>query len=81
VPVTVYVVVTVGLAVGLAHVLHDRPVDGNHEYDVPPVAVSTVDVPEHMEIDGLTPIVGSGFTVTVTIALFWQPAALKPVTV
>lgn len=31
VPVTVYVVVTVGVAVGLEHVLHDSVADGDHE--------------------------------------------------
>jgi hypothetical protein len=30
VPVTVYVVVVVGLATGLAQLLHDKPVDGDH---------------------------------------------------
>jgi hypothetical protein len=30
-PVTVYVVVTIGLATGLAQLVHDKPVDGLHE--------------------------------------------------
>ena len=38
VPVTVYVVVVTGLTVTLSQVVHDKPVDGDHEYVAAPVA-------------------------------------------
>ena len=55
VSVTVYVVVVVGLAVTLAPVVADRPVDGAHVYPENPEAVRPVDVPLHMlELAALT---------------------------
>jgi len=55
-------------------------VDGLHVYDVAPPAVSTVLPPGQIPIDELTVTVGSGFTVTVTDAVFVQPEVV-PVTV
>lgn len=52
------------------------------ELHVPPLTESdsVVDVPEHI---GDMPVIteGKGFTVTLTVSLFTQPAALVPVTV
>jgi hypothetical protein len=77
VPVTVYVVVVAGETVTGFPV----PRPPLHEYDVAPLAVSVVDVPEQI---GLTladmETVGFGFTVTVTVAVPVQPAVV-PVTV
>jgi hypothetical protein len=65
----------------LEHVLQDSPVEGIQEYVVPPVAVSVVDEPIQIDVVGPTVIVGSEFTLTVTVAVLWQPAALVPTTV
>ena len=82
VPVTVYVVVTVGDAVGLAQVVQLNPVDGAQLYVDAPLAVSEVLLPEQMEgAFGLTVMVGKGFTVTVTVAVPVQPDDVVPVTV
>jgi hypothetical protein len=81
VPVTVYVIVDVGLAVTLAPVVADNPVDGDQLYVEPPVAVKPVEKP--LQIATLEPplITGIGLIVTVTVAVLLQPAALVPVTV
>jgi hypothetical protein len=39
------------------------------------------DEPAHMVVGRLAVIVGNGFTVSVTVALLLQPAALVPITV
>jgi hypothetical protein len=41
VPITVYVVVAVGFAVGFAQVVQLKPVAGDHAYEVAPLAVIT----------------------------------------
>jgi hypothetical protein len=82
VPVTVYVVVTVGFAVTVAPVVELRLVAGAHEYVLAPLAVSVVLLPEQMEgAFGLMVIVGKGFTVTVTVAVPVHPDDVVPVTV
>ena len=48
---------------------------------MPPVAVSVVDEPEQIATFEPPLMVGSVFTLTVTIAVLEQPAALVPVTV
>ena len=53
-----------GLAVTLAPVVADNPVDGDHEYVVPPVAVNIVDEPLQMATPEPAPIVGNAVTVT-----------------
>lgn len=74
VPVTVYEVVETGLTItGLI----TAPVF--HEYVVPPDAVNVAVCPEQM-VSEFTVITGSGFTVTVEIAVPEQPAVV-PVTV
>jgi hypothetical protein len=69
------------LAVTLAPVVADNPVDGDQLYVEPPVAVKPVEAP--LQIATLEPplITGIKFTVTVTAAVLLQPAALVPVTV
>ena len=76
VPVTVYVVVEAGdtlMEVPLALVLQ--------VYEVPPDAVSVVLSPTQSVVLPLTEIVGSAFTTTVNVPVFWQPFASVPVTV
>lgn len=46
----------------------------------PPVARSIAELPLQIVAEGVTLIVGRAFTVTVTLAVFWQPAAFVPVT-
>ncbi len=55
---------------------------GIQVYVVPPLAVNVVEAPTQIVFgDALAEIVGSGFTVTVTFAVFEQPDPLVPVTV
>jgi hypothetical protein len=81
VPVSVYVVVIVGLATGLVQVVQDNPVAGDHTYVDAPNALNDVLDPE--QIDTLLPALMSGnaLTVTATVALATQPFAAVPVTV
>ena len=80
-PVTVYVVVTVGLAETPGPTVLDSPAAGAHVYVLPPAAVKVADEP--MQIAAPVPPVmtGKGLTVTVTVALLTQPRELVPVTV
>ena len=80
VPVIVYVVVTVGLAVTLAPVAELKVAEGDHVYVDAPPAVNMVDAPGHIVAEA-TVTVGKGFTVTDVVAVFMQPTALVPVTV
>jgi hypothetical protein len=80
-PVTIYVVVTVGLAVGLAHAVQDRPVAGVHVYDVAPDAVNAVLPPEHIAVLALTVTFGTPTIVIVTLPVSTQPYISVPVTV
>lgn len=55
---------------------------GIHEYVVPPLAVSEVELPEQIdELVDVVVTVGDGFTVIVRVEVAVQPAALVPVTV
>jgi hypothetical protein len=82
VPVTVYVVVVVGFAVTVAPVVEDKPVAGLQLNVVAPLAVSETLLPVHIVAEeGDTVIVGCGFTVTVTVAVFVHPFPSVPVTV
>jgi hypothetical protein len=78
VPVTVYVVVALGVTVLLAPV----PNPPDQLYVLAPLAVNTELAPLHIA-DGLADAVtvGNGFTVTLTVAVPVHPAALVPVTV
>jgi len=44
-----------------------KPVAGLHVYVVPPPAVNTVLLPEHIDVEGETVTVGVGLTVIVTV--------------
>ena len=81
VPVIVYVVVAVGLAVTVAPVVEDKPVEGLQLYVEAPLAVSDVLEPLQIVTEGETVTVGLGFTVTLTVAVLVHPFASVPVTV
>jgi hypothetical protein len=81
VPVTVYTVVTVGEASGLAHAVQDSPDPGDHVYVTPPEALSSVPEPRHIVVGALARIAGKGLTVTLTVSVFMQPLAPIPVRV
>jgi len=83
VTVTVYVVVTIGFAVGCAIVVELKPVEGLHEYELPTIAEVPIiaDVVEHVKFLS-TPASTTGgtvFTFTTTTSVAVQP--FKPVTV
>ena len=61
-------------------VLALKPVDGDHEYDVAPLAVNVVLEPLQIVTLG-TLMLGKGLTVTVAMAAFIQPSELVPVMV
>lgn len=75
VPVTVYTVVTVGLAVTTDPVVALNPVPGLQLYDVAPPAVRLAFVPEHIVVE-LTLTVGVAFTVTVDDVMELHPFAV-----
>lgn len=81
VPVTEYVVVTVGVAAGLVHVLHERLPDGDHRYDAAPETDSGAEFP--LQIPAVVPVIstGSGRTVTLAVSVAVQPLDAVPVTV
>jgi hypothetical protein len=81
VPVTVYVVVAVGFAVGLAQFVHDRPVAGLQLKLLAPEAVRLVLPPVQMVLVPATVTEGVWLMDTVTEAVSLQPRALLPVTV
>lgn len=71
-----------GLAVTVAPVVVLKPVAGDHEYVEAPLAVNATEPPEQMAgADGVMLTVGSGFTVTATVAVLVQPVVAVPVTV
>lgn len=80
VPVTVYVVIIVGLAVTLVPVEADSPTAGDHTYVVPPLPVNVVDEPEQMVTSAPPLIAGTELTLTVTVAAL-LPQLFVPVTV
>ena len=74
--------VDAGLAVTVAPVVADKPVEGDQLYDVPPLAVNDTLLPlQIVADDGETDIVGKEFTVTVTVPVLMHPLASVPVTV
>jgi len=76
------VVVTVGLAVTEAPVVALSPVAGAQVYVLAPLAVMITDPPAQIAgALGVLVTVGSGLTVTVTVVVLLQPAALTPVMV
>jgi hypothetical protein len=62
--------------------LAERPVGGDHIYEVPPSADKTTDCPlQSTGADGLAKMKGSGLTVTFTEAVLEHPFASVPVTI
>ena len=77
VPVTVYVVVLVGLTTGLPLRL-----PGIQVYVAAPLALKVDEAPTQIVVDdALATTVGNGLTVIVTVEVFVQPLAFVPVTV
>ena len=72
---------TVGDAVGLAQVVQDKPVDGDHTYEVAPVAVNDTELPLQIVWSAPALTVGLGLTVIKTIPVSVQPLASVPVTI
>ena len=71
----------VGLAVTVAPVVDDKPVEGLQLYVEAPLAVSDVLLPLQIVVEvGEMVTVGLAFTVTVTVAVFVHPFASVPVT-
>ena len=82
VPVTTYVVVVPGVAIGFGIELLFKPVGGFHAYELAPLAVNCTFPPEQTEAgDGLIIITGNGFTVITVDIEEEQPFAAVPVTV
>ena len=81
VPVTVYVVDTVGVAVTVAPVEAERAVDGAHVYVVAPLAVIVPELPVQIVSPVAMFVVGIGLTVTVRVCVFTHELLLVPVTV
>ena len=67
-----YVVVVVGLAVTVAPVVADKPVDGLHRYVFAPLAVRDVLLPLHI-VGAAGEIATLGFGFTVIAFVCWQP--------
>jgi hypothetical protein len=82
VPVTVYAILEVGLAVTDDPLVAERPVEGDQLYVDPPDAVKVVDDPEQtVNDDAAIVIVGFGFTLTATVDELVHPLPSVPVTV
>ena len=79
VPVIVYTVVAVGVAVTLAPVVEESPVAGDQAYVVAPEAVSAAEAPAQI-VGEFTVMTGFDETVTVEVAVPAQPEVV-PVTV
>jgi PII-like signaling protein len=73
--VTVYVVVTVGVAVTLAPDVEERSAAGDHVYETAPVAVSVADEPEHIATSVPALIVSAKGGMTVTVCVLLQELA------
>jgi hypothetical protein len=80
VPETEYVMVEVGLAVMLAPVVALRLVLGVQVYVVAPLAVNTVEPPEHIVGGADSVTVGVVFTVTTTVTGLLVQVPVVPVT-
>jgi hypothetical protein len=80
-PITVYVVLIIGVATGEAQFVQDNPVEGVHAYVFAPDAVIVVELPKHIALLPPAFTTGLGLTVTVTIPVSLQPLAVVPVTI
>jgi hypothetical protein len=82
VPVTLYVVFTVGDASTVPPVVADNPAVGTHVYVVAPFAVRETEPPAQMAgADAVMETVGVAFTSTKAVALAVHPFASVPITV
>ena len=82
VPVTVYVTLAVGVATTLVPLVALNPVEGLQLYTTAPPAVKVVLLPLHNADEPAdTVTVGKGFTVIVTVFVFWHELPSVPVTV
>ena len=81
VPVTVYVVITEGNAVGSEMLGLLRPDEGDQTYVIPPVALSETTDPGQTTVLLPALISGKGFTETFTESEFVQPSEFVTVTV
>ena len=79
-PVTVYVVVMVGVAVTVDKDVELKLPPGFHVYVLPPDTVNVLEPPKHIADDGDTVNEGALTTLTVTTALVVQ-VLLAPITV
>lgn len=70
----------VGLAVGLAILVCDKPVAGDQVYEAAPVACNVVLLPIHIDLSVPAFTTGSEFTVTDTVAVSLQLFAAVPIT-
>ena len=78
VPVMVYVVVTVGVAVTVVPVDELRLAAGVHVYVLPPEALIVVDAPAHIVVaPPFAVMVGNAFTVTCVVVLVIVPVVLQ----
>ena len=76
--------VAVGLAITVAPVVVDKPVDGLQLYVLAPFAVRLTEDPWQMAADGGVMVITGGgvaVTATTTLAVFTQPFDPVPVTV
>ena len=75
-------VVLAGLACTVAALVASKPVGGDQLYVAAPLAVSSAEPPLQIVAEPVVTLtVGNRLTVTVTLAVFWQPLAAVPVTV
>jgi hypothetical protein len=66
---------------GLAQLLQDKPVDGDHWYVDAPLADNDTDEPKHISLSSPAFTVGLVFTVTVITPVSVQPLASVPVAI
>ena len=82
VPVIVYVVVAIGLALTCDPVLWFKPALGDHVYVLAPFMFKvTLSPMQRVALDGVALKVGKGFTATVLLIVLLQPLASVPVMV
>lgn len=79
--VSVYVVVTEGVAVGEQTLAFESPVAGAQEQLTPPDPVNGAEVPAQMAVEPDADAVGDGLTVTVTVGALVEAQPSDPRTV
>ena len=81
VPVTTYLVVLAGFAVGDETVVDESPAEGLQLYVLAPFAFSEMLLPKHKEVSRPASTTGNAFTVMMTVVVSAHPAPLVPITV